>query len=62
MPDGYFGSRIAPDASAPRYIYTFGSEWLTRLFDDNEKLIYNFNLSDDGEKIEPMRLYPKVPL
>lgn len=32
------------------------------MFDNDEKLIYNFNLSDDGEKIEPMRLFPKVPL
>lgn len=62
VPDGQFGSRYNPEASAPRYIYTKGSEWLKILFDDNEKLIYHYNKSDDGDKIEPTRLYPKVPL
>lgn len=62
MPDGQFGSRFIPDASAPRYIYTKGSDWLKVLFDSDEYLIYEYNLSDDGAKIEPTRLYPKVPL
>jgi len=61
-PLGGFGIRYNPRNASPRYIYTKGSKWLSLLFDKNEKLIYEYNLSDDGAPIEPKRLFPLVPL
>lgn len=61
-PLGAFGVRFNPRSAASRYIYTKGSKWIKTLFDENEKLIYEYNLSDDGQMIEPKRLFPLVPL
>lgn len=62
VPSGSFGIRFDHTAAAPRYIYTYASEWLRLLFDENESLIYEYNLSDEGDPIEPKRLFPLVPL
>lgn len=35
---------------------------MDKLFNKDDELLYRYNLSDDGEEIEPMILYPIVPL
>ena len=61
VPEGNFGTRFTPEASASRYIYTYGSENLWNLFnkDDNPILIHqNF----EGHDIEPRFYVPSLPL
>jgi len=61
VPEGNFGTRFTPEASASRYIYTYGSENLWKLFnkDDNAVLIHqNF----EGHDIEPRFYVPILPL
>lgn len=58
---GNFGTRFSPEASAPRYIYCYGSKDFFELFkkEDNNILIHqNF----EGEKIEPRFYVPSLPI
>ena len=60
-PNGNFGTRFTPEASAPRYIYTNKSKHFDFLFnkDDNEILIKQ---TFEGHKIEPKFYLPSLPL
>lgn len=50
QPEGSFGNRFDPAAiGSPRYVYVLPSKWLHKLFNDNDKLIYKYRLSDDRE-------------
>lgn len=59
--EGNFGTRFSQEASASRYIYTFGSKELFSLFnkDDNNILI---NQTFEGSKIEPRFYVPNLPI
>lgn len=60
-PSGNFGTRFINDASAPRYIYTFGTEHLWNNFkqDDKNILIPQFF---EGVEIEPQFYLPALPM
>ncbi len=61
MPEGNFGTRLIPEASAARYIYTYGSNELFSFInpkDDDILEIQNF----EGKQIEPKFLLPVLPL
>jgi len=58
---GNFGTRFCPEASAPRYIYTYGSDRFFELFDKND----NVNLTAqtfEENNIEPVFYVPNLPL
>jgi DNA topoisomerase-2 len=59
--EGNFGTRFKNDHSAPRYIYTYGSEILWQLFhkEDNPILVEQYF---EGDKIEPRFYLPSLPL
>lgn len=61
MPEGNFGTRLVPEASAARYIYSYGSKDLFEQLntDDNEILEHQ---EFEGHQIEPKFLLPKLPL
>ena len=61
MPEGGFGTRIKPEASAPRYIYTYGSPEFFKIFskDDTEILEHQ---DFEGHRIEPKFMLPKLPM
>ena len=62
-PSGQFGSRLlgGKDASSPRYIFTYLSENINKLFDPNDAYLLDY-LNDDGQNIEPKFYVPKLPL
>jgi len=59
--EGNFGTRFVDEASAPRYIYTFGKDILWQLFnkDDSHVLV---NQYFEGTQIEPRFYVPALPL
>ena len=59
--EGNFGTRFTHEASASRYIYTFGSAEFFKLFnkDDNEILLHQ---TFEGSKIEPRFFVPELPI
>ena len=59
--EGNFGTRFAQEASASRYIYTYGSKEFFQLFNknDNNILVKQYF---EGEQIEPMFYLPTLPL
>lgn len=59
-PIGQFGSRIGPDASAPRYIFTRLNENFRKIFRKEDEMILNY-LEDDGAQIEPDYYLPIIP-
>jgi DNA topoisomerase-2 len=59
-PIGQFGSRIGPQAAAPRYIFTKMSDAHKKLFKKEDELILNY-LEDDGTQIEPEYYLPILP-
>ena len=59
-PIGQFGSRIGPDASAPRYIFTKLNDNFRRIFKKEDEMILNY-LEDDGAQIEPDYYLPIIP-
>lgn len=62
-PHGSFGTRFDPSASAaPRYISVSPSPWLGKLFLKEDEILYKYNLSDDGDEVEPSVLYPILPI
>ena len=61
QPEGNFGTRLIPEASAARYIFTNGTKEFFEMFnkDDNQILEHqNF----EGQKIEPKFMLPKLPM
>lgn len=50
---GKFGSRFDNIPAAPRYVYAWGSEWLNVLFNKYDEFLYEYNVSDSGDQIEP---------
>ena len=60
-PEGNFGTRFTPEASAPRYIYTHGNDNLWRLFNKNDTPIL-IHQEFEGHKIEPMFYVPTLPM
>lgn len=58
---GNFGTRFAHDASAPRYIFTYGSEMFYKLFKKEDCNIL-INQEFEGKKIEPMFYVPTLPI
>ena len=63
VPKGQFGKRDNPQGvSAYRYLHTAGSQWLSVLYKKDDELLYKYRLSDNGEDIEPERLYPIIPI
>lgn len=59
--EGNFGTRISPEASAPRYIYTYGDNSLFTLHskDDYELLQAQYF---EGTEIEPKYFVPNLPI
>ena len=60
-PEGNFGTRLVPEASAPRYIYTYGTKELFDLFNSDDNAILEHQ-NFEGHRIEPKFLLPKLPL
>ena len=61
MPEGNFGTRLVPEASAPRYIYTYGSPHLFNMFNKVDNEILEDQVFE-GRKIEPKFMVPKLPI
>lgn len=62
-PSGQFGSRLfgGKDASSPRYIFTYLSKNISKLFNKDDENLLEY-LDDDGQSIEPKFYVPKLPL
>lgn len=60
-PVGQFGSRLDPEAGAPRYIFTHMSKNFRTLFKKEDDLILD-HLYSDNMKIEPKFYYPILPM
>lgn len=60
-PEGNFGTRLIPEASAPRYIYTFGTPDFFEIFNKEDNEILQ-GQTFEGHQIEPTFLLPKLPL
>ena len=62
-PSGQFGSRLfgGKDASSPRYIFTYLSKNIDKLFNPVDENLLEY-LDDDGQSIEPKFYVPKLPL
>jgi DNA topoisomerase-2 len=62
-PSGQFGTRLmgGKDASSPRYIFTYLSENIDKLFNPHDLNLLEY-LDDDGQSIEPRFYVPKLPL
>mgnify|MGYP003615126910 FL=1 len=59
--EGNFGTRIKNDASAPRYIYTFGSKNLFNIFKKEDSPILTKQFFE-GVEIEPLFYVPSLPM
>jgi DNA topoisomerase-2 len=59
-PIGQFGSRLGPEASAPRYIFTKFNENFKKIFKKDDESILEY-LEDDGLSIEPKYYLPIIP-
>lgn len=58
---GQFGSRLSPDAAAPRYIFTKLSSACKQLFHSVDDNILEWE-EDDGTRIEPKFYLPILPM
>lgn len=58
---GNFGTRFTPEASASRYIYTYGSENFFKLFSKDDIPVLKHQ-TFEGHKIEPMFYVPTLPI
>ena len=60
-PSGNFGTRFEPEASAPRYIFTYKEKIFDKIFnkEDNNILIHQ---TFEGTDIEPRFFVPNLPL
>jgi DNA topoisomerase II len=63
-PNGQFGTRIkgGTDASAPRYIYTLLTELAQLIYPVEDFKVLEYNISDEGKKIEPKYYVPVIPM
>ena len=61
MPEGNFGSGLIPDASAARYIYTYGSENFFDIFNKEDTDILEHQ-TFEGKRIEPIFMLPVIPI
>lgn len=61
FPEGTFGTRFAQEASAPRYIYTYGTDEFFDLFKKEDSPILKHQYFE-GAKIEPMYYVPTLPI
>lgn len=59
-PMGSFGSRLSPEASADRYIYTDFNPIFRKIFLKEDDLILE-SQEEDGDQIEPVRYLPILP-
>ena len=60
-PEGNFGTRMIPEASAPRYIYTYGTKDLFSLINQEDQPILEHQ-TFEGHQIEPKFLLPSLPV
>ncbi len=60
-PEGNFGTRLIPEASAARYIYTYGTKDLFEQFNREDDDILEHQ-TFEGHKIEPKFMLPKLPM
>jgi len=60
-PEGNFGSRIIPKASASRYIYTYGAPEFFKIFNKEDTPILEHQ-DFEGHQIEPKFLLPRLPM
>ncbi len=60
-PEGNFGTRLVPEASASRYIYTYGTKEFFEMFNKEDTNILEHQ-NFEGHQIEPKFLLPKLPL
>jgi DNA topoisomerase-2 len=62
-PSGQFGTRLlgGKDASSPRYIFTYLSDNINKLFSKVDENLLEY-LDDDGQSIEPKFYIPILPL
>lgn len=58
---GNFGSRLAPENAAPRYIFGHGHDNLFKLFDANDNAILDYQ-TFEGNRIEPKFYTPNLPM
>jgi len=58
---GNFGTRFSPAASAPRYIFTYGTQDFFELFKKEDIPILR-GQTFEGQRIEPMFYVPSLPL
>lgn len=61
MREGNFGTRFANEASASRYIYTYGAPEFFELFNKEDSPILEHQVFE-GHKIEPKFYVPSLPL
>lgn len=61
MREGNFGTRFSQQASAPRYIYTFGNDSFFKLFSKEDTPVL-VNQYFEGAKIEPRFYVPLLPI
>lgn len=59
--EGAFGSRLIPEAAAPRYIFTCKEPYLDKIFNPLDEKILIEQIFE-GDKIEPKYYVPVVPL
>lgn len=59
--NGNFGSRLLPAASAPRYIFTSGTDLLFKMFKKEDLKIIK-NQIFEGQRIEPIFYLPSLPM
>ena len=60
-PDGNHGTRLIPEASAARYIGSYGSQTLFSVLDKADSAILKHQLFE-GSAIEPVHLVPSLPM
>lgn len=61
MREGNFGTRFNKEASAPRYIYTYGSPEMFNMFSREDEFILEKQFFE-GTQIEPKFYLPSLPL
>jgi len=60
-PEGNFGTRLIPEASAPRYIYSYGTNSFFDMFNKDDDKILEHQIFE-GHQIEPKFMLPKLPV
>lgn len=60
-PEGNFGTRFSQEASASRYIFTYGSNELFKYFNEEDTPVL-VHQTFEGQKIEPRFYVPELPI